>query len=166
MILTGPAIRQEVAAGRITFAPLADHAVNPNSCNYHLGTELRVYNERTKRWSAVEMTSDGYLLRPRRMYLGHTAEVIGSREFAMRLIGCSSNGRRGLFLQLSADLGHTTSQHRWTLEIVAAKPTWIFPGMVAGQVSFWHNAGPVQPTPALYAGFSHPCESQMIGAPA
>ncbi len=81
----------------------------------------------------------------------------------MSLIGRSSMGRLGLFLQLSADLGHTTSCHRWTLEIVATRPIWIYPGMVIGQVSFWRNTGTLNPSPALYATFNDPCESR-IGA--
>ncbi|MFD7645679.1 deoxycytidine deaminase [Kitasatospora sp. NPDC059795] len=162
MILTGNAIRHAVGSGDIVFSPYDRAGVNPNSINYHLGRGLKVSDG--DGWSDVELPDDGFVLEPHRMYLGHTEEVIGSRQFAMRLIGCSSNGRRGLFLQLSADLGHTTSCHRWTLEIVAALPTRIRPGMVAGQVSFWRNAGRVVPSPATYANFNHACESQTGAA--
>ncbi|MCX4758696.1 dCTP deaminase [Kitasatospora purpeofusca] len=167
MILTGEAIRRFIGRGEIVFSPYDRAGVNPNSINYHLGRELKVFDDAAGTWTGVELPEDGFELEPHRMYLGHTEEVIGSSLFAMRLIGCSSNGRQGLFLQLSADLGHTTSCHRWTLEIVAALPMRIYPGMVAGQVSFWHNTGIIQPTPATYALFNHACETQppMIGAP-
>lgn len=54
----------------------------------------------------------------------------------MSLIGRSSTGRLGLFLQVSADLGHTGAEHKWTLELVAAKPIKIYPNMIIGQISF------------------------------
>jgi hypothetical protein len=44
-------------------------------------------------------------------------EELGSRKYAMSLIGRSSIGRLGLFLQVSANLGHTGSSHCWTLEL-------------------------------------------------
>ncbi|MGW3043800.1 dCTP deaminase [Kitasatospora sp. NPDC001159] len=162
MILTGEAIRRFIAQGHIVFSPYDPAAVNPNSINYHLGRGLKVFDDHTGTWLEMKLPDEGFVLEPHRMYLGHTEETIGSTLFAMRLIGCSSNGRRGLFLQLSADLGHTTSCHRWTLEIVAALPIRIYPGMVAGQVSFWHNTGLIQPSSATYARFNHPCESQML----
>lgn len=74
-------------------------------------------------------------------------------------------GRLGLFLQVSADLGHTTSCHRWTLEMVAARTIRVYPHMVIGQVSFWRNAGTIKPIPTRYAQFDDPQES-MIGAEA
>lgn len=163
MILTGPFIEQEVRAGRIVIEPFSAAAVNPNSYNYRLGGRLKRYDDTAGEFVEMQLPEDGYVLTPQRMYLGHTAEIIGSPTYAMSLIGRSSMGRLGLFLQLSADLGHTTSCHRWTLEIVATRPIRIYPGMVIGQVSFWRNTGALKPSPALYATFSNPCESR-IGA--
>jgi dCTP deaminase len=93
------------------------------------------------------------------MYLGHTAEIIGSKEYAMSLIGRSSLGRYGLFLQVSANLGHTCSAHKWTLELVATKAIKIYPGMKIGQVSFWKNFGKVKKYEGKYGHLNHPQES-------
>lgn len=161
MILTGPLIEDEVRTGRITIEPFHSEAVNPNSYNYRLGERLKCYDDASGGFTEVQLPPEGFVLRPHRMYLGHTAEIIGSPVYAMSLIGRSSMGRLGLFLQLSADLGHTASCHRWTLEIVAARPIRLYPGMVVGQVSFWRNLGRLSPTPALYAAFNEPCESQV-----
>ena len=160
MILTGPFIEEEVRAGRIVVDPYRPEAVNPNSYNYRLGERLKHYDEHSGQFVEIRLPEDGYVLRPHRMYLGHTQEVIGSDVYAMSLIGRSSMGRLGLFLQVSADLGHTTSCHRWTLEIVAVRPIRIYPGMVVGQVSFWRNRGRLAPTPAVYATFNDPRESR------
>jgi dCTP deaminase len=164
VILTGAFIDEEVRAGRIVIDPYRAEALNPNSYNYRLGEHLKQYDEHSGQFVEVHLPDDGYVLSPHRMYLGHTSEVIGSSVYAMSLIGRSSMGRLGLFLQVSADLGHTTSCHRWTLEIVATRPIRVYPGMVVGQVSFWRNRGELAPTPALYATFNDPSESR-IGAP-
>ena len=76
----------------------------------------------------------------------------------MSLIGRSSMGRLGLFLQVSANLGHTTSCHQWTLELVAAKPIRLYPNMIIGQVTFWDNQGEIYDHPFTYANFSLPTE--------
>ncbi|MFD8718527.1 deoxycytidine deaminase [Streptomyces sp. NPDC059629] len=163
MILTGPRIEQEREAGRIVVEPFSPDAVNPNSYNYRLGSTVKCYDADTGSFVAFELPEDGHVLTPHRMYLGHTAEVIGSDTYAMSLIGRSSMGRLGLFLQVSANLGHTTSCHRWTLEMVATRPLRIYPGMLIGQVSFWCNTGSLRPTTAFYARFDEPQESTLGG---
>lgn len=93
------------------------------------------------------------------MYLGHTLEIIGSRKYAMSLIGRSSMGRLGLFLQLSANLGHTTSTHQWTLELYPVLPIRLYPEMIIGQVTFWTNYGEVKEYTGNYGRFNQPQES-------
>ena len=162
MILTGRRIEQGVHDGQIVIDPFRPEAVNPNSYNYRLGPLIKAFDAQSGTFEETVLPDDGLVLRPGPMYLGHTAEVIGSTHYAMKLIGRSSTGRLGLFVQVSADLGHTMSCHRWTLEMVAAHPVRIYPHMVIGQVSFWCNAGAIEPAPALYARFNSPRES-MIG---
>ncbi|MBR7825812.1 hypothetical protein KDK95_05790 [Actinospica sp. MGRD01-02] len=163
MILTGQRIAQGIEAGQILIDPFRPEALNPNSYNYQLGPLIKVYDASRRAFHDSVLPEDGFVLDPGVMYLGHTAEVIGSTQYAMKLIGRSSIGRLGLFVQVSADLGHTTSCHRWTLELVAARRIRIYPYMVIGQVSFWLNAGTIEPAPAVYARFNGPHES-MIGA--
>jgi dCTP deaminase len=161
MILTGSRIEQEVRSRRIVIDPFRPDAVNPNSYNYRLGTLLKAYDMTAGAFREVRLPDGGLVLVPGRMYLGHTAEVIGSTAYAMSLIGRSSIGRLGLFVQVSADLGHTTSCHRWTLEMVAARAIRVYPGMVLGQVSFWRNHGTISPSPAFYSQFDNPHESRI-----
>lgn len=64
------------------------------------------------------------------------------------LIGKTSLGRLGLFLQITADLGNLGAKHKWTLELKAVQPVKIYPMMRIGQVSFWK----VQGEKTLYSG--------------
>lgn len=162
MILTGSKIKEEVAAGRIVIKPFYVSQINPNSYNYRLGSTIKVYDRfyRGKAYfKEIKIPKSGYILEPKKMYLACTKEIIGSSKYAMSLIGRSSMGRYGLFLQVSANLGHTTSEHRWTLELVAVQAIKLYPGMIIGQVSFWKNFGPIEKYNGRYGFINHPQES-------
>lgn len=145
MILTGSEILREVERNKITILPFNKNQLNPNSYNYRLSThiaypELNVENNSLS-YKTIEIPKTGFMLEPGSSYLAHTHEMLGSEAYAMSLIGRSSLGRLGLFLQVSADLGHTKSCHRWTLEIVSCMKFIIYPLMIIGQISFWENYG-------------------------
>lgn len=168
MILTGPQIAREVERGAIVIDPFDPAAVNPNSYNYRLGPTLRTLREESvdsrsqAETDEFELSADGFVLQPGRLYLGTTVETIGSSEFVPSLIGRSSLGRLGVYLQISADLGNLGAVHRWTLEIVACQQIRIYPGMTVGQVSFWTTHGDRE----LYTGYFGRFSQAVTPAPA
>jgi len=162
MIITGRKISEEVKSGNIIISPFSEAQVNPNSYNYCLGSKLKIFDKfdgEKSIFKEIEIPKEGYVLETGKMYLGHTKEIIGSSKYAMSLIGRSSMGRYGIFLQVSANLGHTTSKHKWTLELVAAKAIRLYPGMKIGQVSFWKNFGKIEKYNGKYGFLDHPQES-------
>jgi dCTP deaminase len=163
MILTGSKIAEGVRLGSIIIDPFHEGQLNPNSYNYRLGEQLLLKGEDGK-YETIDIPQDGVVLESHRVYLGSTYETLGSRDYAMSLIGRSSTGRLGLFLQISADLGHTGSVHKWTLEIVAAKKIRLYPRMIIGQISFWENYGKVSPYLSGYSSYSLPRISKLEDA--
>jgi dCTP deaminase len=166
MILTGAAITEAVSRGDIVIDPFDTARVNPNSCNYRLGSEvLRVEVARDPPLAAVqqrlELVDGRFLLRKGQFYLGHTLERIGSSRYVTSLIGRSSIGRLGLFVQLSADLGHRGAVHRWTLELLPAIDIYVYPGQVIGQVSFWSTTGDVAAYQGWYGRHDLPMPSKL-----
>ncbi|MFD8261356.1 deoxycytidine deaminase [Streptomyces griseoluteus] len=151
MILTGPEIVRQRGQGALTIEPFDAGQINPQSYNYRLGPTLLVHRRQVADTRGdhdleeITIPEDGMVLWPRTVYLGTTVETLGSSEYAMRLIGRSSLGRLGLFLQYSADLGHRGSSHRWTLELEATQPIRVYAGMTIGQVQFWETVGPPLP---------------------
>ncbi|WP_445517252.1 dCTP deaminase [Streptomyces sp. NEAU-174] len=147
MILTGVEIVRQRQLGTVTIEPFDPDQLNPVSYNYRLGPVLKTHRAPVMDTHAeheldeVVIGEDGIVLRPGRVYLGTSAEVIGSTVFVPSLIGRSSLGRLGMFLQFSADLGQVGSCHRWTLEIKVVQPTRVYRGMCAGQVTFWTTVG-------------------------
>ena len=173
MILTGSAIVEAVRQGDISIDPFSPANVNPNSYNYRLGEEiLRVVatppqleppidRHAAVRFEPVSKRDGRCLLQKRSLYLGHTLEVIGSKKHITSLIGRSSMGRLGLFVQLSANIGHNGAIHRWTLELFPALDIYVYPGQVIGQVSFWTCEGQVSPYSGWYGQYSRPMPSRF-----
>ena len=170
MILTGLEIIKEVRKGNIIIAPFDKSMINPNSYNYHLGDDYiefdedEEFNVKTgngggKRQKFLE---ERLLLEPNKLYLFNTLEKIGSSKFVTSLIGKSSMGRLGVFLQISANLGHQSEIHRWTLEIRVVKPIWIYPRMVIGQITFWETSGELFQSRGNYTNFDEPSASLGI----
>lgn len=143
MILSGDEIKNQVRSGQITINPFLIENINPNSYNYRIGKEIIEIDEaiidpkQSHSVRNIEMDEGGFLLKPNKLYLARTLEEIGSNKFVASLIGRSSIGRLGLFLQITADLGHLGTSHCWTLELHAVQPLKIYPFMKIGQVSFW-----------------------------
>ncbi|MDH6710762.1 dCTP deaminase [Kitasatospora sp. MAA19] len=149
MILTGHRIREEVATGRITIDPFDPALLNPDSYNYRIGPVLRVH--RTHRIDAhaeheldeFTIPAGGCVLEPGRIYLGTTVERFGSAHFVPSLIGRSSVGRLGVFMEYSAYMGNLGACHAWTLEIEVVQRTRIYPGDRMGQITWTVKSGEV-----------------------
>lgn len=168
MILTASEIQDQVSKGSITLDPFHKDALNPNSYNYRLGSILSEINDYIiDPKSSPETTShiipeEGFVLQPNKLYLGHTLEAIGSKKYVPSLIGRSSLGRLGLFLQITADLGQLGDSHSWTLELKVVQPLRVYPNMKIGQVSFWKPSGKISQTYTNgYTLFSTPRHSKF-----
>lgn len=148
MILTGDAISLAQQDGTITIDPFVPSALNPNSYNYRLGSMLLVANPRLGQFQEMEIPEGGLVLQPHSVYLGATLERIGSSMFVTTLLGRSSLGRLGLYLNVTADLGHVGAVSHWTLELAVVQPLRVYAGMTIGQVAFWRTVG----DPTLYEG--------------
>lgn len=158
MILTGAEIAKQVQRGKIVIHPFDEAQLNPNSYNYHLddiiyeAAEEVVDSKKPTKFIKHKIGAQGFLLHPKKLYLSCTEEVIGSSHCVVSLIGRSSVGRLGLFLQITADLGQLGNAHAWTLELTVVQPLRVYAGMTIGQVSFWNIDGEIQD---LYtAGYS------------
>jgi len=147
MILSGLKIKREVKKGNITIIPFEEKLLNPNSYNYRLAdTIYEVTDEiidpiKKTNVKKIKITENGYVLKPNTLYLASTIEKIGSDKYVTQLIGRSSVGRLGLFLQVTAPLGHVGCNHCWTLELRVVEPLRVYAGMRIGQVTFWKITG-------------------------
>lgn len=148
MLLTGSEIVSQRDRGVVVIDPFEPDQVEQNSYGFRLGprlvqcpTELFDAHRPVTSRAATEIPVQGVVLYPNRLYLGETLEVIGSERHACELYGCLSVAALGIWIQVSAPLGHTGAIVRWTLEIRVAQPVRVRAGLRIGKVAFWSVAG-------------------------
>ncbi len=152
--LTGNAIASQVQLGGITISPFDSRQLNPNSYNYRLDRTLRrLTNEvidlrRPDVFEELEVPDAGLVLEPGECYLGSTAEVFGSNDFAALITGRSSVGRKFVTNHVTAGLIDQGFHGRLTLEITVQRPTRIYPDIAFGQIFWFTSVGEA----TLYAG--------------
>ncbi len=148
MILTGPEIRRAVGAGDVTIEPYDAARVSPNAYDWRLGDTIRVCDtdlDAARPSMFVEQTipPEGMELLPGNLYLGVTHERTHSDRYAQFINGDRSLGVLGVWVHVSAPLGHTGHAIRWTLEICVARRARIYPQMTFGKIIFLRNKGTI-----------------------
>ncbi len=167
MILTGNEIIKNVREGKIVIDPFHEDQVNPNSYNFTLGNSLLVYNnyvldaKKDNEVHEIKIPEDGITLAHGTVYLGCTAEIIGSDYFVPIIRGRSSIGRLGLFINITADLIDIGSINQLTLQLNAVQPITIYPKMQIGQVTFWKPEGEIKKYQGRYSKSVGPVASKM-----
>ncbi|WP_432022794.1 dCTP deaminase [Streptomyces parvus] len=151
MILTGLAIAAAQATGEIVIEPYDPARLSPNAYDWRLGDTLRICDADLDAasptpYSETAIPDSGYVLHPGVLYLGITHETTGSEMYAQFLNGDRTIGALGIWVHVSAPLGHQGHAIRWTLEIRAARPVRVYPRMTFGKLVFIHSLG----TPSSY----------------
>jgi dCTP deaminase len=162
MILSGQAIMEEVSNKNIKIDPFNIEQLNPNSYNYRIDDKIKYFDTNKNSFMETLIPQEGMILTPQKLYLANTFEIIGSEKYVISLIGRSSVGRLGLFVQISADLGNLGSLHKWTLELTCVQQLIIYPYMKIGQVSFWVPVGNINLYHGEYNKYNIPKESIPI----
>jgi dCTP deaminase len=148
MILTGEEIKAQLGKN-IVIEPFDAAMLNPNSYNLSLHDELLVYEEivldvrRPNRYRRHVMPSEGFVLQPGQLYLGRTIERTETHNLVPMLEGRSSIGRLGLFVHVTAGFGDVGFCGYWTLELFAARPIRIYPGLPICQILYHTIVGEV-----------------------
>ena len=171
MILSGKEIKNKLGK-EIHIAPFDEAQLNPNSYTLRLHQELLVYENAVLDMKApnpyrrLQIPEEGLVLQPGELYLGRTIETTRADCYVPMLEGRSSVGRLGIFVHITAGLGHVGANGYWTLEIACIKPVRIYAGVEICQIYFselkgayaaynstkYHNNNGVQPS-LLYTEF-------------
>ncbi|MCY1144076.1 deoxycytidine triphosphate deaminase [Actinoplanes sp. Pm04-4] len=146
MILTGPEIAKAIERGDITIDPFDDRRLSPNAYDWRLGDTIRVCDTdldaaRDSSFPEHALPAEGMVLDSGKLYLGVTHERTFSERYAQMINGDRTIGTLGVWVHVSAPLGHVGHAIRWTLEIRAARPVRIYPGMTFGKIVFLETRG-------------------------
>ncbi len=148
MILTGEEIKAQLGKN-IVIEPFDVAMLNPNSYNLSLHDELLVYEEivldvrRPNRYRRHVIPPEGFVLQPGQLYLGRTVERTETHNLVPMLEGRSSIGRLGLFVHVTAGFGDVGFCGFWTLELFAAHPIRIYPGLPICQIMYHTLVGEI-----------------------
>ena len=165
MILTKPELLRRIETGHIVADP---NDVQENSINFRLGTDMFVDRQvvgtinpyAARKFGKLKpgLDRDGYfwVLDPGRLYIGTTADAIGTRllgddvAIVPECRARSTTGRHGLTVALCAGVGDVGYAGRWALEIVNNNhlPIILRPGTMIGQMIFHYAT----PTDTAYGG--------------
>lgn len=145
MILTGAAIAAAIEAGDIVIDPFEAARLSPNAYDWRLGDQIRICRGHLDAAAPHRLHrahhSHGMILRPGGLYLGLTHERTGSQRYAQLLNGDRTTGALGIWVHVSAPLGHVGHAIAWTLEIRVARPVRVYPRMTFGKLVFLHTHG-------------------------
>jgi dCTP deaminase len=146
MILTAAAIRAALDLGDIVIDPFEPGRLSPNAYDWRLGRQIRAYDG-TLDAAAVTHCDEhaiprtGMVLHPRVLYLGLTYERTSSGRYAQLLNGSRDVGALGIWVHVSAPLGHIGHSIAWTLEIRVVRPVRVYPRMTFGKLIFLEVRG-------------------------
>ncbi|MDT8911804.1 dCTP deaminase domain-containing protein [Amycolatopsis sp. PS_44_ISF1] len=142
MILTRQKIIAAVRSGDILIEPFDQRHVSTNAYDWHLGDVIRVCSDpvldaaAVTRFTEQEIRPEGMVLVPGELYLGITHERTCSEAYAQLINGDRSVGALGVWVHVSAPLGHVGHAIRWTLEIRVARAVRVYPRMAFGKIVF------------------------------
>lgn len=151
MILTGPEIARAITAGDIAIDPFDPDRLSPNAYDWRLGDVIRICDtalDAAKSHEFVEyaIPTEGMVLMPGSLYLGVSHERTHSERYAQMINGDRTIGMLGVWVHVSAPLGHVGHAIHWTLEMRAVRPVRIYPRMTFGKIIFLRSRG----APASY----------------
>jgi len=156
MILTRDVILEEIIEGNIKISPFDEKNLGPASYDLSLGDNLRIFVPQTKPYMVtddadfnhltklIELTAEGYTMRPGEAVLGVTVENIGlATHIAGWLEGRSRFARLGLMVHISSPFMQPGINNREVLEIANLGPTplTILPGTKICQFVFQYCEG-------------------------
>ncbi len=162
MILTATAIANAHQAGDILIDPYDPARLSPNAYDWRLGEQIRICGApggvldaaAPTEYTETTIPTAGMVLRPGVLYLGVTHERTGSERYAQLINGDRTIGALGIWVHVSAPLGHVGHAIRWTLEIRVARLVRVYPLMTFGKIVFLETYGDLdsyQRTTAKYA---------------
>lgn len=150
MILTDQGILKEIQKGTILIEPFDRECLGTNSYDVHLSKHFAVY-EKDELDAKVhnhimhfEITDEGFVLQPGKLYLGTTLEYTETHAHVPFLEGKSSMGRLGIDIHATAGKGDVGFCNHWTLEISCIQPVRIYPGMPVGQLIYFVVDGDIE----------------------
>ena len=165
-MLSKTAISKEI--NKAIFVSDGINNIGQNYIFVTLGKTLKVYREeeldicKTNETETIVIPEDGLVLEPNTLYLGRTNEYTKTYGFVPMLSGLLDLALLGVEIHVTAGFGDNGFEGTWTLEIVCANPTRVYPNMPIGRIYYYPLIGnPAIEYHGKYFGQIEPTESRI-----
>ncbi len=145
-----------------------DEKIGENYISVTLGDTLKVYEspvidaKTQNEYKTIQIPEEGLLLEPNKLYLGRTNEYTKTYNFVPLLSGLIEMAVVGMEIHITAGFGDNGFEGTWTLEIVCANPTIVYPNMLVGKLYYCSLIGdPSIEYRGKYLGQIEPTESRL-----
>lgn len=146
----------------------AEENIGENYIFVTLGNQLKVYNtpvldiKKPNDIKTIDIPESGLLLEPNQLYLGRTNEYTKTYGYVPLLSGLNELATLGIEIHITAGFGDNGFEGTWTLEIIVANPTIVYPNMPIGRIYYYPLIGdPSIEYHGKYLGQIEPTESKM-----
>lgn len=169
-MLTTNEIKKQIELGNIVIKNSDESSFHkPNSVDVHLGNTLYVYDyqlldsrksaeylkelieDKPVHFKKITIPETGLLLEPYKLYLSKTIEEVASSNFIPALNGKTSLSLLGLSIELNSGCKWDGYKGALPLNIVATKPTIIYPDIPVGNLAFFSSLGPNNDSSCIYS---------------
>lgn len=160
-MLTTNEIKKQMKLGNIVIKNSKESSFHkPNSVDVHLGNTLYVYDyqlldsrksaeylkelmlDKPVHLKKITIPDTGLLLEPYKLYLSKTIEEVTSINFIPALNGKTSLSLLGVSIELNSGCKWDGYKGALPLNIVATKPTIIYPDIPVGNLTFFQSLNP------------------------
>ena len=124
------------------FVDNAKENIGENYINVTLGNQLKVYDvpmldvKKTNHFKEIIIPEEGYILEPKKLYLGRTNEYTKTYDYVPLLSGLVDLAALGIEIHVTAGFGDNGFEGTWTLEIIVTNPTILYPNMPIGRLYY------------------------------
>jgi len=142
MILTSNEIAKNIDSGNIVISPFDSKNLGTISYKFKLGNKISAIKKTLDSKEKLDLQFEdipeqGYIIEPGFLYLAQTYEKMGAHNYAQQIFALRDVGSSGIFIHISADLGHSGAITQWTLEITTGHKIKLYPYQFIGQMIFW-----------------------------
>ncbi len=115
--------------------------------NVTLSNSLKVYDtpvldiKNASPSEVIYIPESGFLLEPNKLYLGSTNEFTKTYGYVPLLSGLEELASLGVEIHITAGFGDNGFEGTWTLEIICANPTIVYPNMLIGRIYYYPLIG-------------------------
>ena len=142
--------------------------IGENFITVTLGDTLKVYDtplldvKQENKFKTISIPEEGLLLEPNKLYLGRTNEYTKTYNYVPLLSGLNELATLGVEIHITAGFGDNGFEGTWTLEIICANPTILYPNMPIGRLYYYPLIGDASiEYKGKYLGQIDPTESRL-----